>query len=100
MNGVICMVDEEVTGIPDYLDYQLQIVFIGFNPGLTSARTGHHYASPTNRFWKLLFESGLTPVQYQPGEDYKLLEHGLNRTPYQEQLARYQRLRKLLDSKV
>ncbi len=60
-------------GIPDYLDYKLKIVFIGFNPGLTSASKGHHYASPTNRFWKLLYDSGLTDRLYEPEEDFKLL---------------------------
>jgi mismatch-specific thymine-DNA glycosylase len=39
----------------------LQILFVGINPGVRSATTGHHFAGFSNRFWKLLFESGLVP---------------------------------------
>lgn len=67
-------------GIPDYLEYNLKVVFVGFNPGLTSAATGHHYAGQGNRFWKLLAESELTPRLYSPEEDYKLLKLGLGLT--------------------
>lgn len=47
--------------LPDYLEPALQVVFVGFNPGERSARTGHHYAGPGNLFWKLLHAAGLTP---------------------------------------
>ena len=62
--------------IPDYLRKYLDIVFVGFNPSLKSAETGHHYANPRNRFWTVLYESGLTPRKYSPFEDYKLLDLG------------------------
>ncbi|KAI8081288.1 uracil-DNA glycosylase-like protein [Halteromyces radiatus] len=45
--------------IPDYLDYDLRVLFIGINPGITSAARGHHFAGPTNHFWPCLSESGL-----------------------------------------
>lgn len=43
----------------DLLDLQpmlrddLLLVFVGFNPGIESSRTQHHYAHHTNLFWKL-----------------------------------------------
>lgn len=66
--------------IPDHIDYRLRILFIGFNPSLRSAETGHHYANPHNRFWKLLYEAGLTPRKYKPYEDGELLRLGMGFT--------------------
>ena len=37
---------------------------------------GHHFAGRSNRFWKFLFESGLTPVKYDAFRDYELLDLG------------------------
>ncbi|CAO3639018.1 unnamed protein product [Mucor hiemalis] len=34
-------------------------MFVGINPGLTSAAKRHHYAGPTNHFWPCLSTSGL-----------------------------------------
>lgn len=45
--------------LPDYLVPKLGILFVGINPGLRSAALGHHYAGPSNRFWKLLYEASL-----------------------------------------
>jgi G:T/U-mismatch repair DNA glycosylase len=39
---------------------ELRVLFVGINPGVRSAITGHA-AGYSNRFWKLLFESGLLP---------------------------------------
>ena len=47
--------------LKDYIRPGLQILFVGINPGVRSAITGHHFAGYSNRFWKLLRESGLTP---------------------------------------
>lgn len=62
--------------IGDHLKKQLDVLFCGFNPSIRSGETGHHYANPNNRFWKILHESGITPRKYQPQEDYALLELG------------------------
>src|SRR5690606_41884004 len=63
--------------IQDHLGKNMKILFIGYNPSLKSGETGHHYANPNNRFWKILEESGLTPRRYSPYEDFKLLlEYG------------------------
>lgn len=37
------------------------MLFVGINPGIRSALTGHHFAGYSNRFWKLLHEAGLVP---------------------------------------
>lgn len=66
--------------IPDYLRKNLKIVFVGFNPSIRSGETGHHFANPNNRFWKILFNAGLTPRLYKPEEDYKLLDIGFGMT--------------------
>lgn len=62
--------------IPDHLKENLDILFVGFNPSIRSEETGYHYANPNNRFWKILFESGLTNRKYHPSEDSSLLDLG------------------------
>lgn len=65
---------------PDIVDQDLKILFVGINPGRKSAALGHNFAGPGNHFWRLLHESGLTPVEYCPEEEQKLLQHGLGIT--------------------
>ncbi|WP_246942858.1 G/U mismatch-specific DNA glycosylase [Bacillus pinisoli] len=66
--------------IPDHLQNNLKIVFIGFNPSLKSGETGHHFANPNNRFWKILFEAGITPRLYTTEEDQDLVKLGYGLT--------------------
>ncbi|MDF2571376.1 MAG: mug [Sporomusa sp.] len=66
--------------VPDIMTYNLKILFIGFNPGRRSAETGHHFAGHSNKFWKLLSAAGLTPYQFKPEEDRKLLSVGIGIT--------------------
>lgn len=66
--------------IQDHLKENLDLLFVGFNPSIRSSETGHHFANPNNRFWKILFESGLTPRKLDSTEDYKLLEFGYGLT--------------------
>ncbi|MGH7182773.1 MAG: mismatch-specific DNA-glycosylase [Nitrospiraceae bacterium] len=58
----------------------LLVLFVGINPGLRSAQTGHHFAGHSNRFWKLLHESKLVsePLTYR--EDWRLHEWQLGLT--------------------
>ena len=58
----------------------LRILFVGINPGLRSAATGHHFAGHSNRFWKLLFESKLTPESLTFQDDWRLPDWGLGLT--------------------
>ncbi|KAI0456247.1 DNA glycosylase [Xylaria acuta] len=56
----------------DVIAPKLLILFIGLNPGVQTARSGHAYAHPSNLFWKLLYSSGITPVPCRPEEDRTL----------------------------
>ncbi|PUU84260.1 uracil-DNA glycosylase-like protein, partial [Tuber borchii] len=61
--------------LPDNLEENLICVFIGINPGLTTARIGHSFANPTNLFWRLMHSSGCTPDRRLPPQmDVKLPE--------------------------
>ena len=64
----------------DLLVPGLKLVFCGYNPSLTSGQTGHHYAHPGNRFWRVLFASGITDRLYAPQEDVRLLDFGIGFT--------------------
>jgi TDG/mug DNA glycosylase family protein len=64
----------------DLLRPGLKLVFCGYNPSLTSGRSGHHYAHPGNRFWRVLFASGVTDRLYEPQEDERLLSSGIGFT--------------------
>ena len=54
----------------------VRVLFVGINPGVRSALTGHHFAGPSNRFWKLLWESGLVPERISYPDDVRLPEWG------------------------
>ncbi len=58
----------------------LRVLFVGINPSLASAAAGHHFASRTNPFWRLLHAARLTPVALRAEEDERLLEWGLGIT--------------------
>ena len=64
----------------DLLRPGLRLVFCGYNPSLASGRSGHHYAHPANRFWRVLFTAGITDRLYKPEEDERLLEFGIGFT--------------------
>jgi len=67
-------------GLPDYLAPGLSILFVGINPGLRSSEVGHHYAGPSNRFWKLLYEAELVPDRMTCQDDWRLLDYGYGLT--------------------
>jgi double-stranded uracil-DNA glycosylase len=58
----------------------VRVLFVGINPGVRSAQTGHHFAGYSNRFWKLLWEARLVtqPLTYQ--DDVRLPEFGIGIT--------------------
>jgi TDG/mug DNA glycosylase family protein len=63
-------------GIRDVIAPCLKVLFVGINPGLYSAATGHHFARPGNRFWPALHLAGFTPRQLPPSEQQELLKSG------------------------
>jgi TDG/mug DNA glycosylase family protein len=64
----------------DRIGPDVKVLFVGINPGVRSALTGHHFAGFSNRFWKLLYESGLVtePITFE--DDDRLPEWGFGIT--------------------
>ncbi len=62
--------------LKDRIKPGVRVLFVGINPGVRSALTGHHFAGPSNRFWKLLWESGLVPERISYLDDVRLPEWG------------------------
>ena len=61
--------------IPDVKigDLPLHTLFIGHNPSNSTWQTGHYFANPTNKFWKLIGESGLLD-SVQQATDAKIVQ--------------------------
>jgi double-stranded uracil-DNA glycosylase len=66
--------------LKDRIRPDLRVLFVGINPGVRSAITGHHFAGYSNRFWKLLAESRLVPEPMTYVDDHRLLEWGFGIT--------------------
>ncbi len=66
--------------LTDRIEPGVRVLLIGINPGVTSALTGHHFAGPTNRFWRLLYESGIVPEPVTHEDDVRLPEWGIGMT--------------------
>ena len=58
----------------------VRVLLVGINPGVRSALTGHHFAGYSNRFWKLLVDSGLVPVPITYQDDDRLPDWGFGIT--------------------
>ena len=56
--------------IPDVTigDSPMHTLLIGHNPSNSTWETGHYFANPTNRFWKLIDDSGLLGSVQQENE--------------------------------
>jgi len=66
----------ECPPLRDRIKPGLRVLFVGINPGIRSALTGHHFAGFSNRFWKLLYESRLVPQPITYEDDDRLPEFG------------------------
>jgi TDG/mug DNA glycosylase family protein len=55
----------------------LRLLIVAINPSTRSMGIGYSFSSPGNPFWRLLHESGLTPVQLAPEEEPRLLDFGI-----------------------
>jgi len=62
--------------LPDLLDHGLVVVFIGINPSPLAATTGHRFAGPSNRFWRVIHLAGFTPVLLRADQDWLLPQYG------------------------
>jgi double-stranded uracil-DNA glycosylase len=74
------MVDYADLRLKDRIAPGARVLFVGINPGVRSALTGHHFAGPSNNFWKLLFDSGFVPEPVKHEDDDRLPEWGLGIT--------------------
>lgn len=72
--------DFEHLRLTDRVGPQVRVLLVGINPGVRSALTNHHFAGHSNRFWRLLHESGLTPELLTSEDDGRLQEWGLGVT--------------------
>jgi double-stranded uracil-DNA glycosylase len=63
-------------GIRDVIAPGLKVLFVGINPGLYSAATGHHFARPGNRFWPALHQAGFTKSPLRAAQQRELLKEG------------------------
>jgi TDG/mug DNA glycosylase family protein len=64
----------------DRIAVDVRVLFVGINPGVRSAETGHHFAGFSNRFWKLLYGAGLVPEPIGCEDDGRLPEWGFGIT--------------------
>jgi len=66
--------------VADVIAPDLDVLFVGINPGLYSAAIGHHFGRPGNRFWPSLYLGGFTPRLLTPFEERELLHWRLGIT--------------------
>merc|ERR1712157_463810 len=55
--------------LPNLIQPNLDILFVGINPGSHSFREKHHFAGPVNHFWQCLYKSGLTSKLHNSSDD-------------------------------
>jgi len=66
--------------LEDVLGEGMRVLFCGTAPGRRSAEVGAYYAHPGNRFWKTLYETGLTPCRVAPADFAMVRSFGLGLT--------------------
>lgn len=75
---------DELRTLPDLLAPGLRLLFVGLNPSEYSAREGHYFANPRNRFWPAFNRSSLLPAEMgrecKSEDDRTLLEYGIGFT--------------------
>lgn len=72
--------EDVLPNLRDRIRPGVRVLFVGINPGVRSALTGHHFAGFSNRFWKLLYESRLVPEPVTYEDDDRLPEWGFGIT--------------------
>src|ERR1700744_1471316 len=66
--------------LPDLLSQNLKLVICGTAVGAKSALRQAYYAGPGNKFYSILFTTGLSPVMLLPKDYSKLLDYGIGLT--------------------
>jgi TDG/mug DNA glycosylase family protein len=68
--------------LPDVIGLDLDVLFVGINPGLMSAAKRQHFARPGNRFWPALHAAGFTPRLFTSADQFELLTCGCGITNF------------------
>lgn len=66
--------------LPDLLQPDLLLVICGTAVGNASAERQQYYAGRGNKFWKTLYEVGLTGARLEPAEYRRLLDYRIGLT--------------------
>ncbi|MGM4896711.1 mismatch-specific DNA-glycosylase [Tardiphaga sp. 839_C3_N1_4] len=66
--------------LPDVLDLGMKVVFCGTAAGRASVEAGSYYAHPSNKFWSVLAEIGLTDRKNRPHEFREVAKFGVGLT--------------------
>ncbi len=66
--------------LSDLLRKNQKVVFCGTAAGTVSAQKRQYYAGPGNKFWRTLFEIGLTDRLFLPSEFENLLKYNIGLT--------------------
>ena len=66
--------------LPDVLTCNLKIIFCGTAASKQSKLLNSYYAGPGNKFWKTLYDVGLTAKLLKPQEFKRLLEYNIGLT--------------------
>ncbi|EPZ34914.1 DNA glycosylase, G/T mismatch domain-containing protein [Rozella allomycis CSF55] len=79
----------ELLPLPEYIKDDLNLLFIGINPGIQSSLKQHYYANPINHFWKCIYESGLVPEKVDcTKEEHLLHKYSIGMINYIERPSR------------
>ena len=66
--------------LQDLLQDSLRVVLCGMAAGTASAKARAYYAHKQNKFWKILYETRLTPTLLPPHQYCDLLQYGIGLT--------------------
>ena len=70
------IIEKVLPPLRDRIRPGVEVLFVGINPGVRSALTGHHFAGFSNRFWKVLYEARLVPQPISFRDDDRLPDWG------------------------
>src|ERR1041384_1622279 len=74
------IIEKVLPPLRDRIRPGVEVLFVGINPGVRSALTGHHFAGFSNRFWKVLYEARLVPQAITFEDDDRLPDWGFGIT--------------------
>jgi double-stranded uracil-DNA glycosylase len=66
--------------LPDLLRPGLDLIVVGTAAGRASAKLGLYYAGRGNRFWRVLHEAKLTPIELKADDCRRLIEYRIGLT--------------------